>query len=154
MEVNTNIRGANERAGSIDETLLAEAVAAEDQNTQNLQSGNPCAEDLNRALTQLQDILVKASTIQASVATLTIGDEYRMYYDRIVRPSLDMIYFLSFAVQNTASAANLYQSNNYGKRGEGKKALDISYDLLDQMEIALELLSESLPCLIEKGKCL
>ncbi|ELC8441854.1 hypothetical protein QYB59_000860 [Clostridium perfringens] len=151
MEVNTNIRGANERAGSIDETLLAQAIAIENQN---IQTGNPGADDFNRALTQLQDILLKASTIQASVATLNIGDEYRMYYDRIVRPAVDILYFLSFAVQNTASAANLYQSNNYGKRGEGKKALDISYDLLDQMEIALELIRESLPCLLEKGRCL
>lgn len=151
MEVNANIRGARERAGSIDEALLAQAVATETQSTQ---SCNPCVDDFNKALTQLQDILLKASTIQASVATLTIGDEYRMYYDRIVRPAVDILYFLSFAVQNTASAANLYQCNNYGKRGEGKKALDISYDLLDQMEIALELIRESLPCLLEKGRCL
>ena len=77
-----------------------------------------------------------------------------MYYDRVVRPALDIIYFLSFAIQNTAAAANLYQSNTDGKKGEGKKALDISYDMLEQMEVGICLLKESLKVLVEKGNCL
>ena len=77
-----------------------------------------------------------------------------MYYDRVVRPALDIIYFLSFAIQNTAAAANLYQSNTYGNKGEGKKALDISYEMLEQMEVGICLLKESLKVLVEKGNCL
>lgn len=139
---NGNIRGRNERAGGT--TTEAASLAAQAATT----------EEFNKAYTQLQDVLLKAATIQASVATLTIGDEYKMYYDRVVRPALDILYFLSFAVQNTAAAANLYQSNTYGKRGEGKKALDISYDMLEQMEVGICLLKESLKVLVEKGNCL
>ena len=41
-----------------------------------------------------------------------------------------------------------------GKKGEGKKALDISYDMLEQMEVGICLLKESLKVLVEKGNCL
>lgn len=146
-----NIRGRRERSGSSNrqEDIFTAQVAASDN-----ESNNVCADDFNKAYTQLQDILLKAATIQASVATLNIGDEYKMYYDRVVKPALDIIYFLSFAIQNTAAAANLYQSNTYGKKGEGKKALDISYDMLEQMEVGICLLKESLKVLVEKGNCL
>lgn len=146
-----NIRGRRERSGNSNgqEDLFAAQAAAS-----NNESNNVCADDFNKAYNQLQDILLKAATIQASVATLNIGDEYKMYYDMVVRPALDIIYFLSFAIQNTAAAANLYQSNTYGKKGEGKKALDISYDILEQMEVGICLLKESLKVLVEKGNCL
>ena len=134
-----NIRGRRERSGNSNgqEDLFAAQAAAS-----NNESNNVCADDFNKAYNQLQDILLKAATIQASVATLNIGDEYKMYYDRVVRPALDIIYFLSFAIQNTAAAANLYQANTYGKKGEGKKALDISYEMLEQMEVGICLLKE------------
>lgn len=146
-----NIRGRRERSGNSNgqEDLFAAQATASDNEFNNL-----CADDFNKAYTQLQDILLKTATIQASVATLNIGDEYKMYYDRVVKPALDIIYFLSFAIQNTAAAANLYQSNTYGKKGEGKKALDISYDMLEQMEVGICLLKESLKVLVEKGNCL
>ena len=146
-----NIRGRRERSGNSNgqEDLFAAQAAAS-----NNESNNVCADDFNNAYNQLQDILLKAATIQASVATLNIGDEYKMYYDRVVRPALDIIYFLSFAIQNTAAAANLYQSNTYGKKGAGKKALDISYEMLEQMEVGICLLKESLKVLVEKGNCL
>ncbi|MHC9416272.1 hypothetical protein CYK93_05100 [Clostridium perfringens] len=146
-----NIRGRRERSGNSNgqEDLFAAQAAAS-----NNESNNVCADDFNKAYNQLQDILLKAATIQASVATLNIGDEYKMYYDRVVRPALDIIYFLSFAIQNTATAANLYQANTYGKKGEGKKALDISYEMLEQMEVGICLLKESLKVLVEKGNCL
>lgn len=146
-----NIRGRRERSGNSNgqEDLFAAQAAAS-----NNESNNVCADDFNKAYNQLQDILLKAATIQASVATLNIGDEYKMYYDRVVKPALDIIYFLSFAIQNTAAAANLYQANTYGKKGEGKKALDISYDMLEQMEVGICLLKESLKVLVEKGNCL
>lgn len=146
-----NIRGRRERSGNSNgqEDLFAAQAAAS-----NNESNNVCADDFNKAYNQLQDILLKAATIQASVATLNIGDEYKMYYDRVVRPALDIIYFLSFAIQNTAAAANLYQANTYGKKGEGKKALDISYEMLEQMEVGICLLKESLKILVEKGNCL
>ena len=146
-----NIRGRRERSGSSnrqEDIFTAQAAASDNE------SNNVCADDFNKAYTQLQDILLKAATIQASVATLNIGDEYKMYYDRVVKPALDIIYFLSFAIQNTAAAANLYQSNTYGKKGEGKKALDISYEMLEQMEVGICLLKESLKVLVEKGNCL
>lgn len=146
-----NIRGRRERSGNSngqEDLFVAQAAAS------NNESNNVCADDFNKAYNQLQDILLKAATIQASVATLNIGDEYKMYYDRVVRPGLDIIYFLSFAIQNTAAAANLYQANTYGKKGEGKKALDISYEMLEQMEVGICLLKESLKVLVEKGNCL
>ena len=146
-----NIRGRRERSGNSNgqEDLFAAQAAAS-----NNESNNVCADDFNKAYNQLQDILLKAATIQASAATLNIGDEYKMYYDRVVKPALDIIYFLSFAIQNTAAAANLYQANTYGKKGEGKKALDISYEMLEQMEVGICLLKESLKVLVEKGNCL
>ena len=109
-----NIRGRRERSGNSNgqEDLFAAQAAA---------SNNVCADDFNKAYNQLQDILLKAATIQASVATLNIGDEYKMYYDRVVKPALDIIYFLSFAIQNTAAAANLYQSIPMGKKEKEKK---------------------------------
>lgn len=144
-------RGRRERSRSFNgqEDLFAAQAAAS-----NNESNNVCADDFNKSYNQLQDILLKAATIQASVATLNIGDEYKMYYDRVVRPALDIIYFLSFAIQNTAAAANLYQANTYGKKGEGKKALDISYEMLEQMEVGICLVKESLKVLVEKGNCL
>lgn len=154
---NLNIRGREQRAGgSVDDsTLLQDALDnRSNQANQNTESTNSCLDEINKAYTQVQDILLKASTIQASVATLNVGDEYKLYFDRIVRPSLDIIYLLSFAVQNTAAAANFYQSNAYGRKGEEKKALNISYDILEQMDVSLELLRCSLACLIEKSKCL
>ena len=147
-----NIRGRRERSGNSngqEDLFAAQAASSDNQSTNNV-----CTDDFNKAYNQLQDILLKAATIQASVATLNIGDEYKMYYDRVVRPALDIIYFLSFAIQNTAAAANLYQSNTYGKKGAGKKALDISYEMLEQIEVGICLLKESLKVLVEKGNCL
>ena len=84
---NGNIRGRRERSGSSNrqEDIFTAQAAASD---------NVCADDFNKAYTQLQDILLKAATIQASVATLNTGNEYKMYYDRGVRTALDIIYFL------------------------------------------------------------
>ncbi|MDZ5252904.1 hypothetical protein [Clostridium sp. LIBA-8841] len=152
---NDNIRGIRERdRGLTDETIPTRPILNNSQSIPSDECNNPCLDEINKIYTQVQDLLLKASTIQASAATLAVGDEYKVYYDRIVRPSLDIIYLLSFSVQNTAAAANLYQTNTYGKKGETKRALDVSYDILEQIELSLDLLRNSLACLIEKSKCL
>ncbi len=115
---------------------------------------NICSNEVDRLYTQARDILFKAATIQASAASLSVGEEFKVYYDRVVRPSVDIVYFLSFALQNTAATANIYQANAYGKKGEGKKALDLSYDILKQIEVSVDLLKDSLECLIKKSECL
>lgn len=130
--------------------LLGAAAASASSTSDN----NPCQDEINKLYTQTQDILLKAATIQASAAALSVGEEFKVYYDRVVRPTVDIVYFLSFALQNTASAANQYQSNGYGKKGEGKKALDLSYDILEQIEVGMDLVKDSLEVLVEKSKCL
>ncbi|MGG5462588.1 hypothetical protein [Clostridium sp. B9] len=135
---------------SIDMDLLVASAI----NSSSTTSGNPCQDEINKLYTQTQDILLKAATIQASAAALSVGEEFKVYYDRVVRPTVDIVYFLSFALQNTAATANLYQSNAYGKKGEGKKALDLSYDILEQIEVSMDLVKDSLECLVEKSKCL
>jgi len=70
-----NIRGRRERSGNSngqEDLFAAQAAASDNQSTNNV-----CTDDFNKAYNQLQDILLKAATIQASVATLNIGDEYK-----------------------------------------------------------------------------
>ena len=114
-----NIRGRRERSGNSngqEDLFAAQAAASDNQSTNNV-----CTDDFNKAYNQLQDILLKAATIQASVATLNIGDEYKMYYDRVVKPALDIIYFLSFAIQNTAACLTFINLIPMGKKEKEKK---------------------------------
>ncbi len=113
-----NIRGRRERSGNSngqEDLFAAQAFASDNQSTNNV-----CTDDFNKAYNQLQDILLKATTIQASVATLNIGDEYKMYYDRVVKPTLDIIYFLSFAIQNTAARLTFINLIPMGKKEKEK----------------------------------
>lgn len=97
------------------------------------------------------NVLSNASSIQSSLANLSVNENFNAYYTNIVKPSVDMIYFLSLGVQSLAAAANAYQCNNYGKKHEIKKAMDLSYEVLDELEKAIKLLDCSLDCLIDRS---
>lgn len=137
-----------------DDSMIDEAILINEVSNRSEENNNTCSNEVDKLYTQVQEVLLKAATIQASAASLSVGDEYKVYYDRIVKPSVDIVYFLSFALQNTAATSNIYQANAYGKKGEGKKALDLSYDILEQIEVGIDLLKDSLECLVEKSKCL
>lgn len=97
------------------------------------------------------NVLTNASVIQSSLANLSVNENYTAYYTNIVKPSVDMVYFLSLGVQSLAGAANAYQCNNYGKKHEIKKAIDLSYEVLDELEKVIKLLDCSLDCLIDRS---
>ncbi|WP_160671274.1 hypothetical protein [Clostridium sp. C8-1-8] len=80
------------------------------------------------------DVIAKTDELKTATQSLQVNELERIYYDRKVKPIVDLVWELSTAAQNFAGMSNLYQANNYGQKRYVKKALDFSLDILDEAE--------------------
>ena len=90
----------------------------------------------------IADLINKTASINNDIQSIPISQVELIYYERKVKPLLDIIFSLSYQIENLAAASSLYQANAYGKKHRVKKAVDLSNDMLDIMEDLL--------CLVEK----
>lgn len=79
-----------------------------------------------------------------SLLGLAVNETDRVYYDNRLKPLIDAIFNLGLASANIATSADLYQRNAYTEKHEIKKALDITYEINDSIEIVVCILKNRL----------
>lgn len=100
------------------------------------------SEEINELRNSILELDVMVSGLRRtseSLASLTIDENFKNFYDWKVKPSVDMIALLSSAASNTANVATLYSTNVYSSKSDVKKALKISEKILDEVEVAIKL---------------
>ncbi|QAA31889.1 hypothetical protein [Clostridium manihotivorum] len=99
-------------------------------------NGNASGSGLSNAEKYIMagDVIAKTDELKTATQSLQVNELERIYYDRKVKPIVDLVWELSTAAQNFAGMSNLYQANNYGQKRHVKKALDFSLDILDEAE--------------------
>jgi hypothetical protein len=80
------------------------------------------------------DVIAKTDELKTATQSLQVNELEKIYFDRKVRPLVDIIYELSTVAQNFAGMSNLIQANNYGKKRDVKKALDLAVSVLDEAD--------------------
>ena len=95
-----------------------------------------------KKFSDIADLMNKTSSINTDVQSIPISQVEVIYYERKVKPLLDIIFSLSYQIENLAAASSFYQANAFGKKHRVKKAVNLSNDMLDIMEDIL--------CLVEK----
>ncbi|GFZ30637.1 hypothetical protein CSC2_11630 [Clostridium zeae] len=80
------------------------------------------------------DVIAKTDELKTATQSLQVNELEKIYFDRKLKPLVDLIWELSTTAQNFAGMSNLIQANNYGKKRDVKKALDLSVDILDEAD--------------------
>lgn len=80
------------------------------------------------------DVIAKTDELKTATQSLQVNELEKIYFDRKVRPLVDIIYELSTVAQNFAGMSNLIQANNYGKKRDVKKSLDLAVSVLDEAD--------------------
>ncbi|GFP76869.1 hypothetical protein [Clostridium fungisolvens] len=100
------------------------------------QSGSTSSDNLTTAGKYLLagDVIAKTDELKTATQSLQVNELEKIYFDRKVRPLVDTIYELSTVAQNFAGMSNLIQANNYGKKRDVKKSLDLAVSILDEAD--------------------
>lgn len=99
--------------------------------------------DLSIALTGLT--LIRDNVNSIRVDTLT-----ELYFTRQVRPLLDALAIIAFAVSNMTTAAVNIQTNTFGDRKEIRHALNLSYKMNDEVDDVIDSLDRRLKIFLDQ----
>ena len=108
-------------------------------------------ECLNEKISELEQTFDNMRRLNGNLASLTINETYKNFYDWKVKPAVDIVALMSSSAANMASVANSFASNVYSKKHEVRKALKLSEKLIAQTEIGLELFKRELECMLVNG---
>ncbi|MGL4991203.1 MAG: hypothetical protein ACRC57_08630 [Sarcina sp.] len=117
-------------------------------NNTNINELDPFGILQNRVL-QLELMISGMRRMNESLASLTIDETYKNFYEWRVKPAVEMIALLSSSASSAATVADLYSNNVYSTKKEVKKALKISHKLLDEIETGLSLYKSEINCMLE-----
>ncbi|WP_297436400.1 hypothetical protein [uncultured Clostridium sp.] len=108
-------------------------------------------ECLNEKISELEQTFDNIRRLNGNLASLTINETYKNFYDWKVKPAVDIVALMSSSAANMASVANDFASNVYSKKHEVRKALKLSEKLIDQTEIGLELCKREIEYMLESS---
>lgn len=103
---------------------------------------------------KLRDVnltLDRLDNMQNSLASLQVGEQYKVVYDRMVRPAVDIVALMSSSTYYIVKSAESYNTNIYAQRRNVKKALEISERMLCEVERGLDLFDTEMQCLIKES---
>lgn len=109
-------------------------------------------EELNKLRTIL-GIIGDLNVANLSLLGLAVNETDRVYYDNRLKPLIDAIFNLGLASANIATSADLYQRNAYTEKHQIKKALDITYEINDSIEIVVCILKNRLKYYEHNADC-
>ncbi|GKX66003.1 hypothetical protein [Inconstantimicrobium mannanitabidum] len=107
-------------------------------------------EDVNEqkllAYGKIVDIINNTSNVKDSLQNLAVDEIELLYYERKVKPLVEMMNNLSIASFNMAATANLFQGNALQDKKDVKAALDLSVYIEEQLKFTARLLDGRLDC--------
>lgn len=127
---------------------------ADVNNTASSNDSRNELEQMSLRMAEMEIIISGMRKINESIASLTIDETYKNFYEWRVKPAVDMIALLSSSASNTATVADIYSKSVFVDKHDVKKAFKISEKILDQIEVAIKLYEVEIECLIEANdKC-
>lgn len=105
-------------------------------------------ECLNERIGEIGLALENMRRINSGLSSLTINETYKNFYDWKVKPAVDIVALMSSSAANMARVASDFSNNVYSKKREVRKALELSEDIMDEVEIGLELYRKELKCML------
>ena len=94
---------------------------------------------LNQTIIKIAALTAALETAQQNIGSLTTGGEdEKFFYDRKVRPLIDMLYFLTQSAQASSITAQNMQSNAYSKKKQIRLPIDLSYEIIKEAYCVFE----------------
>ncbi|MGL5085840.1 MAG: hypothetical protein ACRC68_09035 [Clostridium sp.] len=130
---NNCIDGANNQDGTCTDNCLG--------CTGENGSADPTKVALDQALVKIAALTASLNSVQQNVGSLYVGGEdEKIFYDRKVRPLVDMLYFLTQSAQGAAITAQNMQANAYSKKKQIRLPIDLSYEIIKEAYCVFETL--------------
>ena len=124
--------------------------------TESTNNTNDCCEDIKakqqellNKIKNLSEALVAITLTRDNVNSLRVDTLTELYFTRQVRPLLDALNIISFAVNNMTTGAVNIQTNTFGDRKEIRHALNLSYKMNDEVEDIIGALGRRLKIFID-----
>ena len=113
-------------------------------------SSNTTANEIEDALLDITSKIAELNSIKENMNSFNISNEELVFFDRKVRPLVDIIYFLSLSSSSIANTAQLMQNNTYGRKREIRHALDLTYEMNKEIEELFKVLRKR-SCIFREG---
>ena len=113
-------------------------------------SSNTTANEIEDALLDITSKIAELNSIKEDMNSFNISNDELVFFDRKVRPLVDIIYFLSLSSSSIANTAQLMQNNTYGRKREIRHALDLTYEMNKEIEELFKVLRKR-SCIFREG---
>lgn len=121
----------------------------DDKNKQHSSPSNATANKLDEIITNIQKLNTIATSLNSirnnTVELNTIYEEL-VYFNRMIRPLLDTMYYLSISTQGIALAAQALNNINIAKPKHVEAAISLSYDLIKEITCIFEYYQRRMNC--------
>ena len=107
--------------------------------------------EFDRRLRQLNCNLDRLNNIQGSIQSIGISENFKNFYERNVKPALDIVTLISTSARSTIEVADIYNRNIYANKKDVKRALKITDHILDELEVGLVLFDWELRGLLKES---
>ena len=107
--------------------------------------------EFDRRLRQLNCNLDRLNNIQGSIQSIGISENFKNFYERNVKPALDIVTLISTSARSTVEVADIYNRNIYANKKDVKRALKITDHMLDELEVGLALFDWELRGLLKES---
>ena len=112
-------------------------------------TGNPEIDELVANITKVNEIVGTLNLARNSAVELTTNFEELTYYNRMVRPLVDTLYFLALTTQGIALSSQGLNNINTAKPKQVELGVDVAYELIKEVDNVLEVLKKRLDCYLE-----
>ncbi len=106
--------------------------------------------EIEDALLDITSKISELNSIKEDMNSFNISNDELVFFDRKLRPLVDIIYFLSLSSSSIANTAQLMQNNTYGRKREIRHALDLTYEMNKEIEELFKVLRKR-SCIFREG---
>ncbi|WP_317310364.1 hypothetical protein [Clostridium thermobutyricum] len=106
--------------------------------------------EIEDALLDITSKILELNSIKEDMNSFNISNDELVFFDRKLRPLVDIIYFLSLSSSSIANTAQLMQNNTYGRKREIRHALDLTYEMNKEIEELFKVLRKR-SCIFREG---
>ncbi|MGL5381501.1 hypothetical protein [Clostridium sp.] len=94
---------------------------------------------LNQSFTKVTALASVLDNAQTNISSLLVaGEDEKFFYDRKVRPIIDVLFFLTQAAQGAAITAQNMQANAYAKKKQIRLPIDLAYEIIKESYCVFE----------------
>ncbi|ENZ02157.1 hypothetical protein HMPREF1092_01392 [Clostridium thermobutyricum] len=106
--------------------------------------------EIEDALLDITSKISELNSIKEDMNSFNISNDELVFFDRKLRPLVDIIYFLSLSSSSIANTAQLMQNNTYGRKREIRHAIDLTYEMNKEIEELFKVLRKR-SCIFREG---